>query len=67
MPTFGCKFCDECVHALNTELDVFEKSVGALGHTLGNVSSVALTGARLKRIQKAIEENDVILLVSRAG
>ncbi|KAI1731321.1 laminin EGF domain-containing protein [Ditylenchus destructor] len=56
VPTIGCRFCDECVFALNSEMDNFDMSVEVLASTLGNVSSVALTGARLKRIQKSIAE-----------
>lgn len=58
IPKFGCRFCDECVHALNKELDGYDIQVEVLNTTLGNVSSVALTGARLNRIQKAVNDLD---------
>lgn len=59
IPKFGCRFCDECVFALNKELDTFDGSVNTLDSILKNVSGVALTGARLKRIQKNIFEYEV--------
>uniref|UniRef100_A0A915EU80 Laminin subunit alpha n=1 Tax=Ditylenchus dipsaci TaxID=166011 RepID=A0A915EU80_9BILA len=61
VPKFGCRFCDECVFALNTEMDNFDISLEVLNSTLGNVSSVALTGSRLRKIQKAITDLDPAL------
>lgn len=63
VPKFGCRFCDECVFALNKELDTFDVSVNTLDSILNNVSGVALTGARLKRIQKNIFEYEVRFLI----
>lgn len=46
---------------MNDELNEFDLMVGTLNNTLGNVSSLALAGGRLKRLQKAQSELDVRL------
>uniref|UniRef100_A0A914WZ73 Uncharacterized protein n=1 Tax=Plectus sambesii TaxID=2011161 RepID=A0A914WZ73_9BILA len=55
IPTFGCRYCDECVHSLNADLDTFGHSVMEAKDILSNVSTAALTGARLKRITVAVD------------
>lgn len=59
IPTVGCRYCDECVRALNSEVDGYDIGLEVLEHTLSNISGVALTGARLKRVEKAFNELSV--------
>ncbi|VDK29540.1 unnamed protein product [Gongylonema pulchrum] len=54
IPTYGCRLCDECVHSLTHDLDNLGGSVDLLNRTINNVSTTALTGARLKRIENNI-------------
>lgn len=63
VPKLGCRFCDECVFALNIEIDFFEQLLNQLNFTLNNVSGIALMGARLKRMQKSINYYDVNIFV----
>ena len=51
--------CDDCPISLNNELNDFNLLVDVLNDTLGNLSSVALTGAHLYRTQKAANELNV--------
>lgn len=62
IPGHGCRRCDECALALNSELDDFDLSVALLQNTLGNVSSLALAGARVTRVEKALGQLDVSIL-----
>ncbi|KAI6239108.1 Laminin EGF-like domain-containing protein [Aphelenchoides fujianensis] len=56
IPGHGCRRCDECAVSLNTEVDDLVILGDLLNRTLGNVSSVALTGARLHRFQRQMDE-----------
>uniref|UniRef100_A0A7E4ULG0 Laminin subunit alpha-1 n=1 Tax=Panagrellus redivivus TaxID=6233 RepID=A0A7E4ULG0_PANRE len=56
IPTLGCRQCDECVFALDAEIDGLNIAADALSSTLANVSSVALTGSRLHKINKVVEQ-----------
>lgn len=51
--------CEACALSLNDELNDFDILVDVLKNTLGNVSSLALAGGRLKRLQKAYDELNV--------
>lgn len=51
--------CEACALSLNDELNDFDILVDVLKNTLGNVSSLALAGGRLKRLQKAHDELNV--------
>ncbi|VDM41094.1 unnamed protein product [Toxocara canis] len=48
IPTYAC---DECVHSLNADADALLISIGMVNTSIGNVSTTALTGARLKRVE----------------
>uniref|UniRef100_A0A914R305 Uncharacterized protein n=1 Tax=Parascaris equorum TaxID=6256 RepID=A0A914R305_PAREQ len=43
--------CDECVHSLNADSDALLISIDVVNASVSNVSTTALTGARLKRIE----------------
>uniref|UniRef100_A0A915CF36 Laminin EGF-like domain-containing protein n=1 Tax=Parascaris univalens TaxID=6257 RepID=A0A915CF36_PARUN len=51
IPTYSCRLCDECVHLLNADSDALLISADVVNASVGNVSTKALTGARLKRIE----------------
>ena len=51
---FAIVVCDECVHSLNGDLDLLKLSVVRLDYQFGNLSTTALTGARLKRIHTGV-------------
>ncbi|KAL3080594.1 hypothetical protein niasHT_036540 [Heterodera trifolii] len=61
VPNFGCRFCDECVYALAQGTDAMNERLAHLRHLLSNVSSEALTGARLNRVQKQRNELEPLL------
>ncbi|KAI6235067.1 Laminin alpha [Aphelenchoides besseyi] len=56
IPGHGCRRCEECAVSLNKEIDDLDLLADFLNGQLGNVSSVALTGARLSRAQKRMKE-----------
>ncbi|CAD5221244.1 unnamed protein product [Bursaphelenchus xylophilus] len=65
IPEHGCRQCSECALALNSELDDDFLSLSAIQNTLGNLSSVALNGARLNRINKEVNKlNPLVNFVS---
>uniref|UniRef100_A0A914HKE2 Uncharacterized protein n=1 Tax=Globodera rostochiensis TaxID=31243 RepID=A0A914HKE2_GLORO len=61
VPNFGCRFCDECVYALAQGTDAMNERLADLRNLLSNVSSEALTGARLNRVQKQMVELEPML------
>uniref|UniRef100_A0A1I8EZU5 Uncharacterized protein n=3 Tax=Wuchereria bancrofti TaxID=6293 RepID=A0A1I8EZU5_WUCBA len=56
IPNFGCRLCDECVHSVMHDLDKLTDAVALVNGTVNNISTTALTGARLKRIHKKIND-----------
>jgi ABC-type transporter Mla subunit MlaD len=56
IPKFGCRHCDECVFALKDETEIVGGRLGHLQYTIGNVSKLALAGARLNRFSKQLAE-----------
>ncbi|VDK75274.1 unnamed protein product [Litomosoides sigmodontis] len=56
LPNFGCRLCDECVHSVMHDLDRVADAVDFVNKTINNISTTALTGARLKRIRKKIDD-----------
>ncbi|CAD5215290.1 unnamed protein product [Bursaphelenchus okinawaensis] len=61
IPEHGCRQCSECALALNSEIDDEFLTLEAAHRTLGNISSVALNGARLNRINKEIKRLDPLV------
>ncbi|KAL3982290.1 Laminin EGF-like (Domains III and V) family protein [Acanthocheilonema viteae] len=56
IPNFGCRLCDECVHSVMHDLDRLADTVDFVNETINNISTTALTGTRLKRIRKKIDD-----------
>lgn len=51
--------CDECVHSVMHDLDRLADAVDFVNKTINNISTAALTGTRLKRIRKKIDDAKV--------
>ncbi|KAK0397427.1 hypothetical protein QR680_002123 [Steinernema hermaphroditum] len=65
IPTFGCRYCDECVFSLKDSLDHLDIQTVIANSSIGNISTTAVTGARVKRIDNRMDElkikfNDVM-------
>lgn len=47
--------CDECIHSVMHDLDRLDANVAFVNATVGNISTTALTGTRLRRIRMKID------------
>ena len=48
--------CDECVFHLITDIDRMDSTFSTLNHSIGNISSATVVGARLTRNKKQLTE-----------